>query len=338
MYVKLRGHIEIERKDGKRLKFDAFHAIEGEKDIFKINSTCKIKIPVSARLKYAAEKRTESVQTAKQFSRGDKVKVWLGYSDDLRLEFEGFIHRINLATPLEIECEGYEFQLRSKCETKTWAKTTMKEVLQYIIAGTDIKLSDKIPTVDFTKFILKANMTKLEALQLVKEKYGVTVFFMGNTLYAGLAYVIDKGAVKYKLGYNTIKDDELKYRDEDDVQLKVKAVWIKPNNTKVEAEVGDKQGSQRTLFFYDVSSVEQLKKLAAEEIKKYKYSGYEGKITTFLQPYAEPGMKAQLTDPKFTERDGTYYITKTTFKADRSGGRRTVEISVKLLDGNGKRK
>lgn len=338
MYLKPRSHIEINRKDGKKLKFDAFHAIEGEKDIFKINSSCKLKIPVSARLKYAGTKNTESVQTAKQFSRGDKIKVRLGYNDDLHLEFEGFIYRVNLATPIEIECEGYEFLLRSKCETKTWAKTTLKEVLQYIISGTEIKLSEKVPSVDFTKYVIPANITKLEALQMVKEKYGVTVFFMGNILYAGLAYVIDKGTVKYKLGHNTIKDDELKYREADDVQLKVKAVWVKPNNTKVEAEVGDPQGSQRTLFFYDVSSVEQLKKLAAEEIQKYKYSGYEGKITTFLQPYAEPGMKAMLMDPKFAERDGTYYITKTTLKADRSGGRRTVEISVKLLDGNGKRK
>ena len=331
MYVKLRGHFEIVRKsDNKKISFDAFHSVECEHDIFKINQPAKFSIPTSARLVYKDKKVGESVQTATQFSRGDKISIWLAYNNDFKLELEGFIYRINYKTPLEIECEGYEFQLRRPCETKTWAKTTMLEVLNYIIKGTDIVLSDNIPAINFTKYIIPANITCLEALQVLKEKYGVAVFFMGKTLYAGLAYVIDNGTVKYKLGYNTINADDLKYRNADDVSLKIKAVWIKPDNTKVEAEVGDKEGSQRTLFFYNVSSLSELKKLATEEIKKYKYSGYEGKITTFLQPFATVGMKGKLSDTKYQERDGTYYITKTTVKADKGGGRRTVEFTVKL--------
>lgn len=325
MFVCVNGYIEV----GK-YAFSGFNSVEIEKDIFKINSFCRIKIPASARLKSSDGQTKGSVQTAKQFNRGDKVKVSLGYNDDLHLEFEGFIKRINYATPLEIECEGYEFLLRSAVETKTWAKTTMKDILQHLVSGTEIRLSDQIPGVDFTKFILPANMTRLEALQMIKEKYGMTIYFMGNVLYAGLAYTINKGAVRYRLGCNTIKDNELKYREADDVRLKVKAVWIKPDNTKVEAEVGDPSGSMRTLFFYNVSSVDQLKQIATEEMKKYKYSGYEGSITTFLQPFAEPGMKAVLMDPKFSERDGTYYISKVETRADMNGGRRKVEITVKL--------
>lgn len=330
MYVKLRGKVEITRTDGKILSFTSFSEIEIEKDIFKINSSCKIRIPTSARLVYKDKQAFESVQTANQFNRGDKIKVWLGYDDDLRLEYEGFIYRLNYKTPLEMECEGFEFLLRSPCETKTWGKTDIKEVLGYIIKGTEIQLNSNIPDISFDKYIIPANMNKLEALQVLKEKYGITMFFMGNELYAGLAYVIDKGTVKYRLGYNTIKDDELKYRNSDDVSLKVKATWIKPDNTKLEVEVGDPKGSQRTLFFYNVSSEAELKKLATEEIKKYKYSGYEGKITTFLQPFAMPGMKAQIDDPKYDERKGTYYISKVNVKAGRSGGRRTIEITVKL--------
>nr|WP_297164265.1 hypothetical protein [uncultured Dysgonomonas sp.] len=330
MYLKPSGHIEIIRADGRKLSFDAFHSVEIERDIFKINSSCKIQIPISSRLEYKGKGYTESVQTAKQFARGDKISVWLGYGDNLKLEFSGFIYRLNYKTPLEIECEGYEFLLRSPCETKTWSKTNLKTILEYIIKDTDIVLSDKVPEMNFTKYIIPANMTKLEALQVVKEKYGIAVFFMEKTLYAGLAYVIDLGTVKYKLGWNTIKDDELKYRNADDVRLKIKAVWIKPDNTKLEAEVGDPEGSQRTLFFYNVSSKSELEKLAKEEMKKYKYSGYEGKITTFLQPFAQPGMKGILQDPKYSEREGTYYITKVKVKSDKGGGHRTVEFTVKL--------
>jgi hypothetical protein len=336
-YFKLKGRVEITKKDGKRIAFDAFNNIEAERDIFKINSSCYIRIPLSARLKYDGAQAGESVQTAKQFERGDKVSVWLGYAPPsgevegaLKLEYEGFISRINFKTPLEIECEGYEHLLRTPVETKTWGKTTMKEVLQYIIKGTEITLSDDVPDVPFTKFIIPAESTRLNALQMVKEQYGMTIYFTGAELYAGLAYTVDRGTVKYKLGWNTIQSDNLKYRHEDDVSLKIKAVWIKPDNTKIEAEVGDPNGSVRTLFFYNVESKEALKQMAAEEIKKHKYSGYEGKITTFLQPFAIPGMKAELTDPKYEEREGTYYISKTKVTAGTSGGRREVEITVKL--------
>lgn len=329
MYVKLNGHIEIEQANGRKVTFSTWHSVEIELDMFKINSSCKIKIPTIARLQ-AKGIPGENVQTAKQFNRGDKILVKLGYDDQLETEFVGFISRVNFASPCEIECEGYEFLLRSPCETKTWTKTNMKEVIQYIIEGTPIELSDHVPEVSFTKFIIPANMTKLEALQMVKEKYGMTIFFDGQMLYAGLAYVLDNGLVKYRLGWNTIKDNDLKYRNADDVSLKIKAVWVKPDNTKLEAEVGDPKGSQRTLFFYNVSSKEELEKLAKEEIKKYKYSGYEGKITTFLQPFVKPGMKAELQDPKYSERNGTYYITKVTTKADKSGGRRAVDFTIKI--------
>jgi hypothetical protein len=329
-YFKLKGQIEITKKDGKRVVFNVFNSVEIERDIFKINSSCKIKIPTSARLVYGDKERYESVQTATQFERGDKVSVWLGYDDDLRLEFDGFIFRVNYKTPLEIECEGYEFLLRSPCKTKTWANTTMKEVLEYITEDTEITLSEIVPDVPFTKFIIPADTTRLGVLQAIKGNYGMTVFFTGSELYAGLAYAIDKGVVKYRLGWNTLKDSELKYRNADDVSLKIKAVWIKPDNTKIEAEVGDPSGSVRTLFFYNVENVDALKIMATEEIKKYKYSGYEGKITTFLQPFAEPGMKGELIDPKYSERDGTYYITKTVVRVGTSGGRRTIDFTVKL--------
>lgn len=330
MYVRLNAHIEITRTDGKKLSFNAFNYIEAESDIFKINSSALIKLPMSARLVYSNADKQESVQTAKQFNRGDKIKIQLGYGSDLRDEFEGFIYRINYKRPLEIECEGYEYLLRSPIETKTWKKTTLKEVLTYIIAGTEIDLNKDIPEMEFDKYIIPANINRLEALQVLKESYGITIFFQKNELYAGLAYAINNGTVKYEIGTNTIKDDNLKYRNADDVRLKIKAVWIKPDNTKVEAEVGDPEGSQRTLFFYNLSNLEELKTRAQEEIVKYKYSGYEGKITTFLQPFAKPGMKAELSDPQYDERKGTYYISKVKVSAGRNGGRRTIEITIKL--------
>lgn len=105
---------------------------------------------------------------------------------------------------------------------------------------------------------------------------------------------------------------------------------MKPDGTKVEVSVGDKDGQEHIVKSKNISNLDALQGFASSVLQKYKYSGYEGKIKTFLQPYAKPCMKAQITDPKYAERGGTYYITKTKVVADRNGGRRDIEISIKL--------
>ena len=198
--------------------------------------------------------------------------------------------------------------------------------MQYIIKDKKISLDGDIPTVNMINYVIPAKLTRLDALQQVKERYGLTIFFVNNILYAGLDFVKYKGNVIYSLGINTPKTDELKYQLADDIKLKVKAIQINKNNTKLEAEIGDKNGEQRTLYFYTAKSVADLKKLAENEIKKYKYTGYTGKITTFLEPYAACGMVAEIRDINYTERSGKYEIRSVKVDFGISGARRQVEI------------
>lgn len=330
MYYKLNGYIEIIPKSGTSFKINGFHSVEIESDIFKINQPCKIQIPTSRRLANTDEKEENSIQTPVQFSKGDKIKMWLGYNDDLKLEFEGFIYRINYKTPLEIECEGYEFQMRKPCEAKTWKTTTVIEVLKYLIEGTEIIIDKNVADIQLVKYVIKAGTNKLEALQDLKDNTRTEIFFNGNSLYVGMAYTLVSGSVNYKLGWNTINSDDLKYRNADDTLVKVNAIYVKPDGTKVEVSVGDKDGQEHIVKSKNINNIDALQGFASSVLQKYKYSGYEGKITTFLQPFAKPCMKAVLTDPKYNERGGTYYITKTKVVANRNGGRRYVEISLKL--------
>ena len=334
MIVSLNCKIAIERKsDNALLTFTSLNNCEIEKSIYQLGTTAKIKIPASARLRQSGTLATDSVQVGKQFARGDKVTIQLGYNNDLRTEFTGFIYRINFTTPLEIECEGYEFMLRSNYEAKTYKSTNLKEVVAYLLDGTGVKISQDLPKINYTNFILPAAKSRLEMMQEIKDKYGLTAYFIDDLLYIGLAYTPDFGMVKYAIGINTIKDNELKYRYGADVRLKVKAICIKKDNTRIEAEIGDKDGQIRTLYFYDITSKEELNKLAIQEIEKYKYDGYEGKITAFLQPFAQPGMRADLSDPIYSEKSGVFYITGSKVTFGRNGARRIVEIGIKIQDG-----
>lgn len=329
MFVVLQSHITI-----GDYTFSSVNNVEIKRSIHNIGSTAKIIIPASANLLMKNQPVGVAVETAKQFKTGDAVEIQLAYGDDLRTEFKGFVKRINYTTPVEIECEDYVYWLKKKDIKHSWASTTLNEVLNYIITGThsDIKISGQVPDVAMTDFEIKSNAA--DALGKIKTNYGLAVYFeMDGTLYAGLSYVPDKGTVKYNLNgeeCNVIKGDSLKYRNADDVKLKAKAIHMKADNTKVEVEVGDDDGELRTLYFYDVESTDQLKKLAEQELEKYKFNGYEGKITTFLQPYAEPGMTAEIEDVEFQERSGSYYIEATEVGFSTSGARRIADIGIKL--------
>jgi hypothetical protein len=145
----------------------------------------------------------------------------------------------------------------------------------------------------------------------------------------GLSNENDDTLVRYIMGENVISSD-LEWESEEDVQLKIKAVHVKPDNTIVEKEVGDPEGEVRTLFFYDLEDPDQLETLALEEIRKYRYSGYRGSINTFLLPNAVVGNVAQIEDPNFPERDGRYLVDSVETRFGEQGARRKVELGIKV--------
>lgn len=73
----------------------------------------------------------------------------------------------------------------------------------------------------------------------------------------------------------------------------------------------------------------ELKTLAREELKRYSFDGYRGKITTFLLPYALPGGVASIEDKVYNERSGDYFIESVETSFGTGGGRRVVEIGIK---------
>ncbi|MGH2643545.1 MAG: hypothetical protein ACRDE2_06335, partial [Chitinophagaceae bacterium] len=299
--------------------------------------TAKIKIPASAYLNYSSPlPPTMSIQkpdgrysTAYLFNRGDMVNIQLGYNDELQQEFTGFINRINFTTPLEIECEGYSWLLRQITVNKSWKKTTLKEILQFLITGTPITLSPDIPDISLNNIFFR-NTTADNVLGWIKDKLLMTVFFNGSQLYAGLEYTQYAGIGNYKLGWNVIKDDNLKYHLASDQKIKIKAISIQNNNSRIEAEVGDSTGVTHQVYFYNIRSQAQLIAEATKRLQHFKYDGYEGKITAFLQPYIGNGYEVNLVDPQYAERSGTYLIEGIEVNFGTSGARRTCEIGIKI--------
>ncbi|MES2732871.1 MAG: late control protein [Bacteroidota bacterium] len=261
---------------------------------------------------------------------GDPVEINLGYGEDLVTEFIGFVKRIEPNIPLKLECEDYAFVLRRKSYSKSWRNTTLKEVLNYLIEGTDIILDAKMPKVDFEKFRLD-KVNGVFALEKIKEEFGLSIYFRGTTLMVGEPYTLETylPAVQYEYGVNII-DSDLTFREKDDVKIKLRVVGVTKDNKQQKVEVGDPDGELRTMHRYGITDETTLKRLGNKELEKYKYDGYEGSILTFGRPFCLHSYVADYRDPNFPSRAGKYFIDSVLITWGIGGYRRKPEFGLKL--------
>ncbi|RMF03583.1 MAG: hypothetical protein D6772_01930, partial [Bacteroidetes bacterium] len=94
--------------------------------------------------------------------------------------------------------------------------------------------------------------------------------------------------------------------------------------------VGDEDGDQRTIFFYNLPAGENLEERAREELLRYRYSGYRGSLQGFLIPVCRIGNTVRLKDDTFDNREGDYLVEKVTTTLGSGGGRRKVKLGLKL--------
>ncbi|MBK8679072.1 MAG: hypothetical protein IPN25_10480 [Sphingobacteriales bacterium] len=59
------------------------------------------------------------------------------------------------------------------------------------------------------------------------------------------------------------------------------------------------------------------------------YSGYEGSITTFGEPFVTIADNVSLIDNEYPERAGSYKVKAVTTKFDNSGYRRQLTLAEK---------
>jgi hypothetical protein len=315
-------------------KLFAVTDVKIKRSIYSFVDTAVITLPTSARLQSEATNVPTSVSTAATFQEGDQVEIWLGYDNNLQREFKGFVKRVNAATPCEIECEGYSWQLRR--QNILWAtekdKTIkLKDLLGTLIKGTNITLSNSIPDMDVQQFS-EGNISGTDALDWIKKNLFLTVYFAESELYAGLAFIEqpDNAHVKYRIGVNLVKDDQLKFRRAEDVKIQVKAISFNNRNEAIEGKSSDSSGAIRTIFVQHINTKAELDKIADAKAGELKYDGYEGKVTGFLEPFALPGYRVILQDPNYSEREGTYLIESTEVRFGTGGGRRTCGVGVKI--------
>jgi hypothetical protein len=273
----------------------------------------------------------QKIETGMALKEGMKIEVWAGYDGKNGLRFKGFIKRRVFGVPLSLECEGYSYQLNLKKDFSFSASSvSLRKLLEKLIEGTDIKLSEDIPSVPLTNIRFK-NVKGTEVLEYLKDKCLLTSHFDLDVLYCGLAYAQVKAHANFQLGWNTIKDDDLKFETDKDlakVNIKIEQRDKKGKRKKVATPFEGKQ--VKTIKVRHITDEASMKAIADQKRKELLNQGYEGKINAFLVPEVSPGMSAKINDKKFPDRTGLYLIESVEGEFSKSGGRQKISIGMTL--------
>lgn len=307
--------------------FNQVNEIEITKSVEELSDTAVIKLPTRFKVRQNGEQKF----TEDAIKVGDKVTITLGYEGKYSgVEFTGFVKKISPKIPLEIHCEDALWVLRRKNITRSWEKTTMKEILTEVVKDTPVQLADNIPSVNLDKWIIK-NANGAQVLESLKKDLLMTAFINDEgKLYCGLQQLTNVGqTVVYDLNYNLVENN-LEFKSKEERKIKIKYTYIDKENKRKSIEVGDPDGEQRTYHTSVISDTKKLEEMANAEIEKLKYDGFEGDVTSFLIPYATRGMKAKLLDNEHPNREGNYFIKKVVTNFGTGGARRKITIGNKL--------
>lgn len=272
------------------------------------------------------------------FKKGDAVLIEAGYFPDKTKVFEGYVSGVKPGLPTSISMEDAAYLLKQNNITLSFKEVTLKQLLTacieeakktatgYVLEGLN-RLTVEAIDAKLGAFRL-TNVNMINVLEELKKTYALTSYVRGNVLYVGLAYYGNGKKAAFSFRKNILNDENLEYLKEEDRRIKVKAVSMLENNTKIEVEVGDPSGEQRTITKYNLTEKE-LKEVAEREISRLRYEGFSGTFTTFLSPVMEHGDEVELIDPVTPERNGVYLVEAVEINIGINGYFQTITLGAR---------
>ena len=329
--------------------FNGVHEVRIRKSIHSLADCATITLPAFSHVAVQGKSAVNRVSTRTIFNDGDAISINLGYSQDntyngLHNEFMGFIKSRGLGIPMVMECEGYVRQLRQKVTVnKTFTGsniTTASHLLALATAGTDVTVECPVDFKISGVHLVNANGVQICDFIRQASDRALTIYFKDpKTIWCGIVYTpyadgsnpLSGYTINYRVGWNCLRDNGLKVREpKEPVQVKYNGLLA--NGTAVETASKNKAAANKlkSLLSHVGGDKATMSSFAQEKEYSINYTGYEGKLTGFLQPYCEPGMSIYLVDKQNSDMTGTYIIEGTEVTYGVRGARRMIDVGPKL--------
>lgn len=315
MYV-LSAKIEIQGDKSWQVPFVS--SVEITRDTEKLTDECKVTLP--KRIKWDGEAQIP-------VKRGDSIKVWTGYGEDMELAFAGYVRSVGIKTPIMLTCEDEMFKLKQMACTKKAYKNVNLETLLKDQGLENVKVFGEQNLGQF-----RVTDDTVAALLGRLQDSGIRSFYRYEdgkpVLYCGVIFERDtQPSQVFATGVNIISDSSLEQQLAANIRLCIKAVSIMPDNKKIKVEVGDKDGEKRTIHTYNKTESE-LKAWAEQEIKRLKVDGLTGSFTTFGYRLVD---KLDAIGIKIDgNKMGVYQVKKNVIKYGTGGYRQEITLGLRV--------
>lgn len=262
---------------------------------------------------------------------GDDVEIKLGYNDNLKEEFKGYLKAIKTdggSLTLELEDDIYLF--RKSVKDEEMKNASVKSILENIcsqVGGFSVSCDYDF---SYDKFVIN-NATGYDVLKKIQDEASPNIYLKDKVLHVHPQYAEIFGEARYDFSRNIERDGtDLKYKSEDERKLLVVVEGTDETGATVSVEKGTTGGDKMTLKLPGVSSKSSLEQKAQSVLDQKVYTGYEGSFQSWLIPYVDAGYKVSITDPDYEIKNGTYYVisVETTFSKD--GGVRKITLGKKI--------
>lgn len=304
--------------------FKQIGEVEINSSYMTITDTAVITIP--RRLQFHG--KTIFVDEPAIFKKSDAIKIYLGYGyDNKKLVYTGFLTRVESGIPTKLFCEDAAYLLKqTKPYNLSYPKLSMRQLLGDILPASIPFYMEGDITLGKAKF---KNATAAQILRELSDKFSINSWIREGTLYVGLNY-FPSLQQEYSFHFQrNIISNNLEFVKAEDIKYSVKATSFLPDNTRIEVQVGDAEGTERTLHFYNVDEA-TLRDRATKALDEFKYDGYQGSFTTFGKPVVNHGSIAVLEDKYFKERAGRYIIKGVRITFGQGGFRQEIELADKV--------
>jgi len=306
---------EIVIRGEKTWRLDRVAEAEITRDSDSLTATCRITVPRKAKWHGQAEIPVK---------RGDSVSVRLGYGGDLQQAFDGYVRSVGFKTPAVIECEDEMFRLKQMPAVK---KAYRSADLETLLKDQGIKRPVRVTGEQRIGAYRVTDDTVASLLARLKET-GVRSFFRTEggvpELWCGVLFG-RSGArqLPFATGVNIVDFQSLEQQRADAMRVRIRAISLMPDNTRIKIEAGDADGELRTLHAYNKNR-EELKAWAEQEAARMKRDGLAGSFTALGGRLADRMDTVSLRIDG--RRMGVYEVEKNVIRYGTGGIRQEITI------------
>lgn len=273
----------------------------------------------------------DSLNFENKIKRGSYITIDLGYNDELRNEFTGYVREVtNNGGSIKIECEGALFLFRKGVKDIVLENTTVKDIGKYIVKEIDNSYTVECDyDLRYDEFVIH-QASGYDVLKKIKEETKANVFFneKDKVLHIHRPYTHKGGEVRYSFQKN-IENSSLEFESRLDkkVQVTVESVDKKGNMQKYTTGTA---GGDKVTIKAGTMSKKSIELLAETTLLENSTPKYKGSFDAWLIPFVKPTYSAHIKDEDYIDKQGWYYVSSVTTSISPSGGKRTITLSKRL--------